>query len=80
MKTKHIIIFFILLYLPVNIYTTTFTEINTNSLKPAARGSITLGDLDNDGDLDLIITGQYTSIPMEYVGKVYQNDGSGGFT
>ena len=38
-----------------------------------SEGSIVLGDLDNDGDLDLILTGSYNS-------KVYKNDGIGNFT
>ena len=35
-------------------------------------GSIALGDIDNDGDLDLVVVGSYTS-------KVYANDGNGSF-
>ncbi len=40
-------------------------------------GSLVLGDIDNDGDLDLIVTG-YRSIGQYYLQK-YKNDGTGNF-
>jgi uncharacterized repeat protein (TIGR01451 family) len=37
------------------------------------------GDYDNDGDLDILITGQQPSSPY-VVSKIYRNDGGGAFT
>ncbi|MDD3627389.1 MAG: FG-GAP-like repeat-containing protein [bacterium] len=54
-----------------------FTEINPGSLTGVFNSSIALGDLDNDGDLDLILSGIISS---EIISKIYQNDGVGSFT
>jgi hypothetical protein len=55
-----------------------FTEINAGSLTGVRDSSVDLGDLDGDGDLDLVLTGDgATSMPIS---KIYRNDGSGGFT
>ncbi len=43
------------------------------------RGSIALVDLDNDGDLDLVVTGNRWSPTQNYLDK-YINDGTGNFT
>jgi len=51
-----------------------FTEINAGNLAPVSYSSIRLGDLDGDGDLDVILTG------YSYVACIYRNDGNGGFT
>ncbi|NIA04205.1 MAG: hypothetical protein GWP09_02535, partial [Nitrospiraceae bacterium] len=56
--------------------TGSFTEINAGQLYPVSNGDLALGDIDNDGDLDLILTG-YNSGPIS---KIYQNDGTGSFT
>ncbi len=54
----------------------TFTEINTN-LTGVARGSTAWGDYDNDGDLDILLTG-LTGTNSD-TAKVYRNDGYGTF-
>ena len=54
-----------------------FTEINPGDLKPVEVASIVLGDIDNDSDLDLILTGH--NIEEGYLTKIYQNDGAGHF-
>lgn len=55
-----------------------FSE-KSNSLTGVQYGSVALGDIDNDGDLDLIISGQ--SNPYDFNDlTVYLNDGSGSFT
>ncbi len=59
--------------------TGSFTEINPGSLFGVRSGSIALGDIDNDGDLDLILTG-YNIINPRRFAKIYQNDGTGSFT
>jgi len=51
----------------------TFTDINTG-LQDVDNGSAAWGDYDNDGDLDILITGR-TSASGESVSKVYRNDG-----
>jgi predicted nucleotidyltransferase len=53
-----------------------FTEINAG-LTGVAYSSVAWGDYDNDGDLDILLTGYYTFI--NYISKVYRND-SGTFT
>ncbi|MCE5321687.1 FG-GAP-like repeat-containing protein [bacterium] len=52
-----------------------FTDISA-VLAGIYRGSLTWGDYDNDGDLDLALTG-YGSAGS--VGKIYRNDGNGVF-
>jgi len=47
----------------------TFTDIAAN-LAGAYRGSVAWGDYDNDGDLDILLTGYNGS----YISKVYRND------
>lgn len=54
-----------------------FTEINAGSLSGASASSIALGDLDGDGDLDLILTG---ATETSYISKIYRNDGNAAFT
>ena len=55
-----------------------FTFNSLNNFPDLDNGSADFGDLDNDGDLDLIITGATISnIPTT---KLYSNDGSGTFT
>ena len=58
----------------------TFTETNSSSLTNVQDSSIVLGDIDNDGDLDLILTGFYFDGSSFYISKIYKNDGTGGFT
>ncbi len=53
-----------------------FTDINAG-LTGVAAGSIAWGDYDNDGDLDILLTG-YTA--SGGISVVYRNDGAGAFT
>jgi PKD repeat protein len=50
-----------------------FVDINAN-LPDGSSGSADLGDYDNDGDLDVLIGGQYSGL------QVYRNDGGNTFT
>lgn len=55
---------------------TTFTDINAG-LPGVREGSAAWGDHDNDGDLDLVLTGRSGS---GGIARVYRNDGNGVFT
>ncbi|MFC2106813.1 FG-GAP repeat domain-containing protein [Bacteroidota bacterium] len=55
-----------------NLLNPTFTNINTG-LAPVYGSSTDWGDYDNDGDLDILLLGNYTS-------KIYRNNGNGAFT
>ncbi len=55
---------------------TTFTDINAG-LTGVVDGSIAWGDADNDGDLDILLTGQDSAFAP--VAKVYANNGGGLF-
>lgn len=50
----------------------TFDEINIDSIVKTSDGSIDWGDYDNDGDMDLLITG----INNNSMSKIYQNNNS----
>ncbi|MCP4540531.1 MAG: DUF11 domain-containing protein, partial [Chloroflexi bacterium] len=54
----------------------TFTDVSTD-LIGVEKGSVAWGDYDNDGDLDILLTGFTGS---RYVSKVYRNDGRNKFT
>lgn len=55
----------------------TFTELQNTGIVDAFSGNITCGDYDNDGDLDILITGRSTS--SNYVSRIYTNQGDGTF-
>lgn len=54
-----------------------FIDINAG-LEGASKGTIAWGDYDNDGDLDILITG-YTSYSYTCLSRVYRNNGNGSF-
>ena len=56
----------------------TFTEQSTISLTGVQFGSVAWGDYDNDGDLDILLTGD--SEIEGQISKIYKNDGDNTFT
>jgi predicted nucleotidyltransferase len=56
----------------------TFTEQTGISLTGVEKGSVAWGDYDNDGDLDILLTG-YISF-NKFVSKIYRNNGNNTFT
>ena len=56
----------------------TFTDLQASSLQNVVNGPATWGDYDNDGDLDVLMTG-YDGVSANFA-FVYRNDGSGVFT
>ena len=54
-----------------------FTKLAVNALENVAYGSVAWGDYDNDGDLDILLTGKTSS---SYISKVYKNNGNETFT
>ena len=56
----------------------TFSEQVSISLVGISESSVAWGDYDNDGDLDILLTGQPESGPK--VSKIYRNEGNSSFT
>ena len=57
-----------------------FSEIFGGSFLMVSPGSIAVGDVDNDNDQDIIISGTPSGSPFDNVSELYLNDGSGSFT
>ncbi len=55
-----------------------FTEQTSISLKGVSNSSVAWGDYDNDGDLDILLTG--STVSGGGVSKIYKNNGNGTFT
>jgi predicted nucleotidyltransferase len=55
-----------------------FTEVAETPFEEVWRGSLAFADIDNDNDLDVLITGSNSN--NQRVAKLYTNDGSGTFT
>lgn len=72
MKRVMVFLFVIVMFSCLRGQNNTFTGVNLN-LPLTSIGTISLGDYDNDGDLDILITGEINA-------KVYRNDGNGNFS
>ena len=57
-----------------------FTDVYGDPSANGDHGVIVLGDVDNDGDLDVFIGGEQRDVPHAQVGGLYINDGHGNFT
>ena len=57
-----------------------FTEQTSISLPSGMNSSAAWGDYDNDGDLDILLTGIWDVNTGEYLSKIYRNDGNNTFT
>ncbi|QTE22997.1 FG-GAP-like repeat-containing protein [Polaribacter cellanae] len=55
-----------------------FTEVTSTGLPNVYSGSVAFGDVDNDGDLDVLITGKTGGGTR--ISKTYTNDGNGNYT
>ncbi|MHC1704741.1 MAG: FG-GAP-like repeat-containing protein [Tenuifilaceae bacterium] len=58
----------------------TFTEQTTISLKALSEGSVAWGDYDNDGFLDILLTGFPGGVNNDPVSKIYRNNRNSTFT
>jgi hypothetical protein len=57
-----------------------FVDGGTAGLESVQDGSLSWGDYDNDGDLDVLMTGRYYDGSFHSIARVYRNNGSGAFT
>ena len=58
----------------------TFTEQTGISLTGVMNSSVAWGDYDNDGDLDILMTGYYNDGTIHYISRIYRNNGDNTFT
>lgn len=57
-----------------------FSEDTTQSFAGQWRGEVLFNDIDNDNDLDVLITGSIYSFTYPSFSHIYTNDGAGNFT
>lgn len=70
-------IFVSILFIGVNLNAQTFTEQTGIALDSIGYSSTAWGDYDNDGDLDILITGSHNNTRIS---KIYRNNGNNTFT
>ena len=58
----------------------TFSEQTSIILTGVDNASVAWGDYDNDGDLDIILTGKVSDSPFTPISKIYKNNGNNTFT
>jgi hypothetical protein len=59
-----------------------FPEVSGTPFEPVCHGSIAFADVDNDDDMDVMLTGkgQQNILGYERISKLYLNDGNGSFS
>ena len=57
-----------------------FTEVTDTPFDVVYAGSIAFADIDNDGDQDVLITGEIDYPDYDRIAKLYTNDGNGNFS
>jgi hypothetical protein len=59
-----------------------FTQQNDIILTAVSDGNVAWGDYDNDGDLDILLTGDTSTVKysLKPISKIYKNDGNNSFT
>lgn len=57
-----------------------YAEVMDTPFEAVDNNNFKFGDVDNDDDLDLLITGSYIEYPYNNIAKLYKNDGKGNFT
>lgn len=74
-------ILLMLLSITTGIKAQTFTEVNptATNFDAVVSGTITWGDYDNDGDLDVLLTGSRNYPNSDAISKIYRNKGDGTF-
>jgi predicted nucleotidyltransferase len=75
---KKICLLIVLLLVFQYLFPQTFTEQKEISLEGISASSVAWGDYDNDGDLDILLTG-YTNSNI-IISKIYRNNGNNSFT
>jgi len=66
----------VIVCIPATVYSQEFSDIGAN-LAGVAASSVAWGDYDDDGDLDILLTGLRSG---GYYAKIYQNSGDGTFS
>ncbi|MDD1474815.1 VCBS repeat-containing protein, partial [Dolichospermum sp. ST_sed4] len=72
-KQGLVLLFSLIVY---NLFSQTFVEQTGIALTGVGSSSVAWGDYDNDGDLDILLTGWTGSVP---VSKIYRNNGGNSF-
>ena len=75
---KKIFIGLLISHLTSSLIAQSFEEITGTPFDGVSGGSVAFADIDNDGDQDVLITGENNS--YQGIAKLYTNDGSGFFT
>ncbi len=79
-KFQRILIFILFAFSTILTQAQQFSNQSQLTLTDVYDGSIDWGDYDNDGDLDILITGRHYDSGTSYVSEVHRNDGDSIFS